>query len=105
MLKSHPDMADAEVTPQYCIDTMVIAGSPRTVAERLAAFREEVGPFETLITSHHDWIPLAMWRRHMHLLANEVMPMLRSLTGVQRTPREEDGERHLERRSKLNSSS
>ena len=34
MLKSDPDMPDSEVTPQYCIDTIVIAGSPRTVAER-----------------------------------------------------------------------
>jgi alkanesulfonate monooxygenase SsuD/methylene tetrahydromethanopterin reductase-like flavin-dependent oxidoreductase (luciferase family) len=82
MLKSHPDMPDAEVTPQYCIDTMVIAGSPRTVAEKLAAFREETGPFETLITSHHDWVPFGMWRRHMHLLSHEMMPILRSLTGV-----------------------
>jgi hypothetical protein len=32
---------------------------------------------------------LAMWRRHMHLLAHEVMPILRSLTGVQRIPRED----------------
>jgi alkanesulfonate monooxygenase SsuD/methylene tetrahydromethanopterin reductase-like flavin-dependent oxidoreductase (luciferase family) len=86
MLKSHPDMPDDEVTPQYCIDTMVIAGSPRTVAESLAALREEVGPFETLITSHHDWVPRTMWRRHMHLLAHEVMPILRSLSGVRRVP-------------------
>jgi alkanesulfonate monooxygenase SsuD/methylene tetrahydromethanopterin reductase-like flavin-dependent oxidoreductase (luciferase family) len=86
MLKSHPEMPDDEVTPRYCIDTMVIAGSPRTVAERLAAFREEVGPFETLITSHHDWVPRDMWRRHMHLLSHEVMPILRSLTGVEYVP-------------------
>jgi alkanesulfonate monooxygenase SsuD/methylene tetrahydromethanopterin reductase-like flavin-dependent oxidoreductase (luciferase family) len=83
MLKSHQDMPDAAVTPQYCIDTMVIAGSPRTVAEKLAAFREATGPFETLITSHHDWVPRDLWRRHMHLLAHQVMPILRSLTGTQ----------------------
>ncbi len=68
---------------------MVIAGSPGSVAERLAAFREEVGPFETLITSHHDWVPLAMWRRHVHLLAHDVMPILRSLTGVRHVHRED----------------
>ena len=70
----------------------IVTGASRgigaNVAERLAAFREEVGPFETLITSHHDWVPLAMWRRHMHLLAHEVMPILRSLTGVRYIPRE-----------------
>lgn len=84
MLKSHPDMPDDEVTPQYCIDTMVIAGSPRTVAEKLAAYREATGPFETLITSHHDWVPRGMWERHMHLLSHQVMPILRELTGVRR---------------------
>jgi alkanesulfonate monooxygenase SsuD/methylene tetrahydromethanopterin reductase-like flavin-dependent oxidoreductase (luciferase family) len=82
MLKSHPDMPDDEVTPEYCIQTMVIAGSPRTVAEKLAKFRSETGPFETLICSHHDWVPREMWRRHMHLLAHEVMPLLRDLTGT-----------------------
>jgi len=82
-LKVSPDMPDDEVTPRYCIDEMVIAGSPKTVAEKLAKFRQETGPFETLITSHHDWVPRDMWRRHMHLLAHEVMPILRSLTGTQ----------------------
>jgi alkanesulfonate monooxygenase SsuD/methylene tetrahydromethanopterin reductase-like flavin-dependent oxidoreductase (luciferase family) len=83
MLKSHPDMPDAEVTPRYCIDTIVTAGSPRTVAEKLAQAREETGPFETLIISHHDWVPRDMWRKHMHLVAHEMMPILRSLTGTQ----------------------
>ena len=47
MLKGDPDMPDSEVTPRYCIDSMVIAGSPKTVAEKLAAFREDTAPFET----------------------------------------------------------
>ena len=34
MLKSDPDMPDAEVTPEDCINSMVIAGSPRSVAEQ-----------------------------------------------------------------------
>jgi alkanesulfonate monooxygenase SsuD/methylene tetrahydromethanopterin reductase-like flavin-dependent oxidoreductase (luciferase family) len=82
MLKSDPDMPDSEITPRYCIDTMVIAGSPRAVAERLAAFRERTGPFETLIISHHDWVPRDLWRRHMHLVAHEMLPILRDLTGT-----------------------
>jgi alkanesulfonate monooxygenase SsuD/methylene tetrahydromethanopterin reductase-like flavin-dependent oxidoreductase (luciferase family) len=82
-LKADPAMPDDDVTVRYCIDEMVIAGSPKTVAEKLAAFREATGPFETLICSHHDWLPRDMWRRHMHLLAHETMPILRSLTGTQ----------------------
>ncbi len=82
MLKGDPDMPDSEVTPRYCIDSMVIAGSPKTVAEKLAAFREDTAPFETLICSHHDWDDETMWRRHMYLLSHEVMPILRDLTGT-----------------------
>ena len=44
MLKHDPEMPDCEVTPDYCIENIVIAGSPRTVAEKLAAFREKTGP-------------------------------------------------------------
>ena len=69
MLKSDPDMPDEEVTPEYCIDTIVTAGSPKTVARKIAEFRDEVGPFETLIVSHHDWVHKDLWRRHMELTA------------------------------------
>jgi alkanesulfonate monooxygenase SsuD/methylene tetrahydromethanopterin reductase-like flavin-dependent oxidoreductase (luciferase family) len=81
MLKSDPDMPDSEVTEQYCIDTIVIAGSAKTVVDKLVAFREEVGPFETLIVSHHDWDDKRLWRRHMELLATEVMPRFRDAIG------------------------
>ena len=61
MLKSDPDMPDEEVTPEYCIDTIVTAGSPKTVAKKIAEFRDETGPFETLIVSHHDWVHKDLW--------------------------------------------
>ena len=60
-----------------------IESETRATAEKLAAFREKSGPFETLVTSHHDWVPRDLWRRHMHLLAKRTMPILRSLTGTQ----------------------
>ena len=75
------DMPDDELSVDYCLDNLVIAGSPETVAEKLAAFRDEVGPLETLITSHHDWVHEALWRRHMELLAKEVMPRFRDAVG------------------------
>ena len=81
MLKTDPDMPDEEVTVDYCLDTMVTAGSPRTVADRLAEFRDETGPFETLVTSHHDWTHRDVWVRHMELMAKEVMPRLRANVG------------------------
>ena len=76
-----PVGADDEVTPEYCIDKIVISGSPETVAKKLAAFREDVGPFETLIISQHDWVHKDLWRRHMELVATEMMPRLRSEIG------------------------
>ena len=81
MLKVDADMPDAEVTEHYCIDNIVIAGSPKTVVDKLVAFREEVGPFETLIISHHDWVHKSIWRRHMELMATDVMPRLRDALG------------------------
>ena len=56
--------------------TMVIAGGPRTVTEKLHAFREEIGGFGTLIATVHDWDEEARWRRSMALLANHVVPHL-----------------------------
>ncbi len=78
MLESYPVMPDEDATTQYCIDSIVIAGSPKTVADKLIVFREEVGPFETLIISHHDWVHEAIWRRHMKLIVTEVMGARRS---------------------------
>ena len=81
LLKIDPSMPDDEVTEEYCIRTMVHAGSPKTVAKKIAAFRDKSGPFETLIVSHHDWVPKQMWRRHMELIATELMPRLRAEVG------------------------
>ena len=81
MLKTDPDMRDEDVTIDYCLDNIVIAGSPQTVADRLAEFRDETGPFETLITSHHDWVHRDLWTRHMELMTAEVMPRLRANVG------------------------
>ena len=46
------------------------------MTEKLAAFRDEVGPFGTLIATAHDWDDRALWQRSMRLLAGEVVPRL-----------------------------
>jgi alkanesulfonate monooxygenase SsuD/methylene tetrahydromethanopterin reductase-like flavin-dependent oxidoreductase (luciferase family) len=74
-------MPDDELSVDYCLDNLVIAGSPKTVVEKLVEFRDHVGPFETLICSHHDWVHETLWRRHMELLATEVMPRFRCAIG------------------------
>jgi alkanesulfonate monooxygenase SsuD/methylene tetrahydromethanopterin reductase-like flavin-dependent oxidoreductase (luciferase family) len=78
-LKSHPDQPDHEVTVETIIDARVIYGSPQTVAEKLIAFRQEVGPFGHVLVTGMDWAgPNATWEREsMQRLAEEVMPLVR----------------------------
>ena len=40
---------------RLCARSVVICGTPVEVAEQLLAFREEVGPFGTLLYAGHDW--------------------------------------------------
>ncbi|MCC2665067.1 MAG: hypothetical protein K0S35_2989, partial [Geminicoccaceae bacterium] len=40
---------DAKLTVDWAIDNIVIAGSPATVAEKLLAVRDQVGPFGTIV--------------------------------------------------------
>jgi alkanesulfonate monooxygenase SsuD/methylene tetrahydromethanopterin reductase-like flavin-dependent oxidoreductase (luciferase family) len=79
ILKPRPDMPDAEATVEAITHECVLHGSPRTVLDKLVAFREEVGPFGTLLMTGLDWSgPNAQWEREsMRLLAQEVMPKFR----------------------------
>ena len=78
-MKPRPDMPDKEATVEAIIDGCTLYGSPRTMLDKLVAFREEVGPFETLLMTGVDWAgPNEAWERQsMQLLAEEVMPKFR----------------------------
>jgi alkanesulfonate monooxygenase SsuD/methylene tetrahydromethanopterin reductase-like flavin-dependent oxidoreductase (luciferase family) len=65
---------DTEVTLSHVLQTLVIAGTPESVVEQILRFREEAGPFGTLIYTGHDWADPALARRSMELMATEVMP-------------------------------
>jgi alkanesulfonate monooxygenase SsuD/methylene tetrahydromethanopterin reductase-like flavin-dependent oxidoreductase (luciferase family) len=79
ILKPRPDMPDDEASAEVITRECVIHGSPRTVLDRLVAFRERVGPFGTLLVTGLDWGgPNAAWEQvSMRLLAHEVMPKFR----------------------------
>jgi len=79
-------MPDAAVSTDYLVDTMMIAGSPRTVLDRLIALGDQVGPFGTLVMTAHDWDDGPLWRRSMVLLAEDVMPRLARHAAAQRRP-------------------
>jgi alkanesulfonate monooxygenase SsuD/methylene tetrahydromethanopterin reductase-like flavin-dependent oxidoreductase (luciferase family) len=83
-LKARPDMRDDEVTVDSIIESRVVYGSPQTVAQKLAACRDEVGPFGHLLVTGVDWAgPNEAWEREsMQRLAEEVMPTLRRQAAV-----------------------
>jgi alkanesulfonate monooxygenase SsuD/methylene tetrahydromethanopterin reductase-like flavin-dependent oxidoreductase (luciferase family) len=81
-LKAHPEQPDSDVTVGSVIEARVIYGSPQTVAEKLLAFRQEVGPFGHLLVTGMDWGgPNREWESEsMRRLADEVMPLVRRQT-------------------------
>ncbi len=78
-LKPQADTPDDAVTLEAIIRDCVISGSPRTVLDRLIAFRDRVGPFGHLLMAGLDWSgPNATWESEtMQRLAEEVMPRFR----------------------------
>jgi alkanesulfonate monooxygenase SsuD/methylene tetrahydromethanopterin reductase-like flavin-dependent oxidoreductase (luciferase family) len=73
------DMDHNAATAEDMIDACVIAGSPRTVLDKLIALREEAGPYGHVLMAGLDWFgPNAAWEAEsMARLAQEVMPRLR----------------------------
>jgi alkanesulfonate monooxygenase SsuD/methylene tetrahydromethanopterin reductase-like flavin-dependent oxidoreductase (luciferase family) len=78
-LKPREDMSDAEATVDAITEGSVLYGSPKTMLDKLVAFRDAVGPFGTLLMTGLDWSgPNAAWEQEsMRLLAQEVMPKFR----------------------------
>lgn len=54
--------------------SMVAWGSPATVAEKIAALRDETGDFGVLTVTAHEWDDADFARRSLTRLAREVMP-------------------------------
>lgn len=78
VLKHDPAMTDDEVTLKYCLDTMVISGSPKTVLDKLVDFVDYVGgPFGALLLGFKEWDQPELQQKSMRLLAHDVMPKLR----------------------------
>jgi alkanesulfonate monooxygenase SsuD/methylene tetrahydromethanopterin reductase-like flavin-dependent oxidoreductase (luciferase family) len=69
--------SDDSVTVDAAVQDLVIYGTPSQVAEKIDAFRDEVGDFGTLLYAGHDWADKDLARRSMVLLAEQVRPRLR----------------------------
>jgi alkanesulfonate monooxygenase SsuD/methylene tetrahydromethanopterin reductase-like flavin-dependent oxidoreductase (luciferase family) len=76
MWKRDPKQADSECALDYFMSDVVIAGDPDEVARQVAALREQIGPFGTLILTAHDWDDRERWLRSLDLFAREVVPAL-----------------------------
>ena len=71
------------LTHEALRDNYTIYGSPSTVAEKILAFREEIGHFGTLVLTAQDWIDADAMKRSMKLLSEEVMPAVNAAIGDQ----------------------
>jgi alkanesulfonate monooxygenase SsuD/methylene tetrahydromethanopterin reductase-like flavin-dependent oxidoreductase (luciferase family) len=76
LFKHEPAVPDAAVTDEYLTSHLLISGTANEVADRLAAFREYVGPFGRLLYVGHDWADARAMRRSMELMAEKVLPQL-----------------------------
>ena len=79
VLKPRPDMPDDDATVEAITEACVLYGSPKTTLDKLIAFRDQVGPFGTLLMTGLDWGGAnEQWEREsMRLLAQEIMPKFR----------------------------
>jgi len=82
LFKDDPDMPDEAVTLDYVLDRLVIWGTPDKVADEVLAFREEVGPFGSLVYAGHDWTDVALARRSKILMAEQVLPRVNAAIGT-----------------------
>lgn len=77
VLKANPNQPDSEVSLEMLLEDLVIYGSPKTVAEKISAFKEKTGPFGRLILAMPDWqYNRTAHETSMRLLATEVLPKL-----------------------------
>jgi alkanesulfonate monooxygenase SsuD/methylene tetrahydromethanopterin reductase-like flavin-dependent oxidoreductase (luciferase family) len=82
-LKHDQNVADSDVTAEYCARHNWIVGSPATVSEKIARIHDEVGGFGHLLVFGFDYVehPQA-WRHSLELLAQEVLPRVQHLSAA-----------------------
>ena len=74
--KRSPDQLDEELTLDYFLDEVIIAGDPAEVTRQLRELRNEIGDFGTLVLVAHDFDDKDAWLHSLDLFADEVLPAL-----------------------------
>jgi alkanesulfonate monooxygenase SsuD/methylene tetrahydromethanopterin reductase-like flavin-dependent oxidoreductase (luciferase family) len=88
LFKTRRDQPDDEVTLEMICERLIIYGTPDSVADRLLAFRDEVGTFGTLLYAGKDWKDRELGRESMVLMAEKVMPQVNAASSKQRNAAE-----------------
>ncbi len=81
LFKEDPDLPDSALTLDLVLDRCVIHGTPKQVAEKILEFRDEVGPFGTLLYAGHDWVDPALAKDSMRMMAEDVLPIVKKHIG------------------------
>jgi len=69
-------MEAVEKLVDEALEQQIVVGSPETVLDKLIAFRDDVGPFGTLLMTGYDWDDERLWRGSIRRLAEDVLPKL-----------------------------
>ena len=83
LFKEDQSMQDDDVTIDYVLERCVTWGTPDKVADDLLAFREQVGPFGTLLYAGKDWVDPELGRTSMRLLAEKTLPIINEAIKIQ----------------------
>lgn len=79
--KQNSEMPDDDVTLDYMVDTLVIAGSVNSVVDQILALSEQLGGFGTLLYAGKNWNDPQLSRKSMELMAEKVMPAVNAALG------------------------
>lgn len=74
VFKTHEAQDDAELTDDYVVERLVIAGTVNKVVDEILRLREQAGDFGELVYAGMDWADPKLAQRSMELMATEVMP-------------------------------
>lgn len=86
LFKTDKDQPDESLELDTIVRQLTIWGSPESVTEQLLAFREDIGPFGTLLYAGHDWMDKKLAIRSMELMATRVLPAVNKAVGEHDSP-------------------
>jgi alkanesulfonate monooxygenase SsuD/methylene tetrahydromethanopterin reductase-like flavin-dependent oxidoreductase (luciferase family) len=79
IFKPNPNLPDESVTLDGVCERLIIYGTPDKVADEIMKFKEDVGPFGTMLYAGHDWRDPTLARHSMALMAEKVLPLVNAV--------------------------